>query len=140
MPADNNPELRSMKAEGGHHKAPRSRSEESPEPRREEEGEWEARKMVPQSPERLRGRREDAESSQGRGKDGSDAGAQRQAWPGALTALPLLCAHPGPPWLCPRPAVSWPPALPRQSQPRAGARRAGCRSSCEGSAWSLSGG
>ena len=68
--------------------------------------------------EGLRGWREGAESSQGRVKDGGGAGAQRQAWPRALTALPLPCAHPGPPWLCPRPAVSWPSALPKRSQPQ----------------------
>lgn len=46
MLADNNFELRSMKVEGGYYKVLRSRLEESLEFRREEEGEWEVRKMV----------------------------------------------------------------------------------------------
>lgn len=63
--------------------------------------------MAPRSQaEGLSGWREAAESSPGRGKGGRDSAAQRQAWPGALTALPLSRAHPSPPWLCPRPAVS----------------------------------
>ena len=48
---------------------------------RANEGGWEARKTVPQS--RPEGEKEDAESSQGRVKDGRDAGTQRQAWPRA---------------------------------------------------------
>lgn len=115
-------------------------SEELPqgEPRREEEEEeGEVREMVPPSgPESLSRKREDAESSQGKGKDGRDAGAQGQAWPRALTALPC----PAPTLAVPKASVSWPPALPKQSQPRASARGAGCHSCCSGSAWSLCGG
>lgn len=107
------------------------------ESREEEEEGWEVRKMVPQSgPESLSGEREGAESSQGEGKEGRDAGTQRQAWPRALTALPC----PAPTLALPKASVSWPPALPKQSQPPASARGAGCHSCCSGSAWSLGGG
>lgn len=124
-PGDDNPEQRKDGSWG------RSCPEQSWEPEREGQGGREARRRVlwPRA-EGLEGWREDSEPSQDRGRGGRDARAWRQAWPGALTALPLPGAHPGPPRLCPRPAISWPPALPAQSQPRAGARRAGCRS-CE---------
>lgn len=84
------------------------------ESREEEEEGWKAGKMVPQSgPESLSGAREDAECSQGEGRDGRDAGTQRRAWPRALTALPC----PAPTLALPEASVSGPPALPEQSQP-----------------------
>lgn len=67
-------------------------------------------------PEGLRGRREGAQSSWGRGEDGSCAGAQMQAWAGALTTLPTpvpTLAHPGSAHSHPGPV-----AFPKLSQPQ----------------------
>lgn len=90
------PQLRRV---GAGSTALKSFPKENGEPGREEAGGWEAREMDPCCSPGARGA-EGVEGGRGvltgQREDGGDAEAWRQVWPGALTALPLPCAYPGP--------------------------------------------